>query len=207
MHALTPVYAALTILSFRSFGADRVRPARSVPLVACASSLRSPRYRSAHRSSVRVNRYEEKISSWAAEFPAWAKVGRSGRASVLRRTAFGGVFNPEASASRVLLIDGPRGERHLRALAFDTYEDHRWRPVLTTGSLHASTPTRCWPPVGRRDRGRGCAHPTAQTSEVMRCRWRPVQIEPSQRSRLNASGSLRASESDDAPRRRMTRPC
>lgn len=42
----------------------------------------------------------------------------------------GAIFNPEPSLARVIIIDGVPGERHLRALTFDTYESNQWSPSI-----------------------------------------------------------------------------
>jgi len=175
MHALTPGLRGvddpeLSIV----WRHDRASPARSV------STRRAARHRWIGRDidrrivRVRVNRYEAKISSW----PRSSCVGKVGEAAghrSLRRTAFGAVFNPEASASRVLLIDGPRANDHLRALALTPT-----RPSLAAGAYGPAVSSRrpdALLAAGSGDATRRAAAlpPTAQTSEVMPLPWRPCR--------------------------------
>ena len=47
------------------------------------------------------------------------------------------MFNPAASTTRILKIEGWSGEGHLRAMAFENYDQGRWTPDLRSRSFQA----------------------------------------------------------------------
>lgn len=76
-----------------------------------------------------INEYERGITNWAMKLFSQDRYRRSeiGLSGTARLRAS---FNPAASLNRVLLIEGTQSEGHLRALAYDTYADRLWHPVL-----------------------------------------------------------------------------
>lgn len=131
MQTLVPVYTVLTILCLRSFGPAK-RTTRA-PLVTLRVSAVALAILVGFTSVFAVNRYEQKIMSWAVD--AFRRERKRDKAEIGFGTApprLSAVFNPQPSMRRVMLVEGTHGtsERHMRMIAFDTYADRQWRPVL-----------------------------------------------------------------------------
>jgi hypothetical protein len=140
-----------------------------------------------------VNRYERRITSWAAEmFQRQRKKGASavGFTGSPRLQA---VFNPEASVSRVLLIQGGRGERHLRMIAFDAYEDGQWHPALRERRFEPASAAALQTKVAGK---RLHFTPVADTLELLPVPLEASSIESSDALERDATGSLRAADVD-----------
>ena len=128
---ITPIYAVMLILSFRSFAlmqqsarfAYSQRPGlvflRGIAIVLTLAFAGAGVYA--------VTRYEYQVTNWAMQFVRQhhSEHHDIGFAASPRLST---VFNPDPSISRVLLIDGVISEPHLRAAAFDTFQNAQWSP-------------------------------------------------------------------------------
>ncbi len=86
-----------------------------------------------------VSRYEYWITSWAVQLTR-NRSPRGGEIGLSSSPRLAALFNPAKSMQRVLLIDGSVTERHLRAMAFDTYEDSSWQPALENRGFNPIDP-------------------------------------------------------------------
>ena len=138
MQLLAPVYTLFLLLSLRTLTPSRSRGdsgrARSYvggrpALVVLRAVSMVLAIAMGFLSVYLIARFDRKITNWAMRLMRQDGNRRSeiGLSSAPRLQA---VFNPTPSMTRMLLIDGPRGERHLRAMAFDTYTASGWRPEL-----------------------------------------------------------------------------
>jgi hypothetical protein len=75
-----------------------------------------------------VTRFDQTLTNWAAGLLNASRRGRPARVGLNVSPRLGATFNPQPSMERILLIDGPINYRHLRARAFDVYQDRRWPP-------------------------------------------------------------------------------
>jgi transglutaminase-like putative cysteine protease len=126
IHRLAPLFAVLVVLSARSFHPVR-QPRTALVILRGAGMLAALGIGLFVAQSITV--YDMKITSWAIDLMG----NRRSRASEIGLSGsprLQAVFNPKQSMDRVLLIDGPRGERHLRTLAFDTLENRQWKRAL-----------------------------------------------------------------------------
>jgi hypothetical protein len=132
IHRIAPVYAVLLLLSLRSFSrSPKMRPSTAafrglVMVVAIELGM---------VTVLSVTSYESALTSWALDLVGANRRMRNSEIGLSGSPRLGPVSNPEESMERVLLIDGPRGERYLRALAFDRLEDRQWKPALRERSF------------------------------------------------------------------------
>jgi len=139
------VKSLLTILCLRDFVATTHPVALRRPLVAFRVIVIVMTLVTGAASVWAVTRYEHKISSWATDLlrerkPRQTEIGFS------TTSRLHAVFNPTASMRRALLIDGSRSARHIRAIAYETYQDRRWRPLLNERRFATPDPAQLWPP-------------------------------------------------------------
>ncbi len=155
IQALAPVYALCIILSLRAFtGMSQGRngagahQALQPPQRTRLPALLALRILAAllalllgFGSIYFITRYEHRITSWAIDLLRHRR-DRSTEIGLSSTPRLQGIFNPDASTTRVLLIQGPIAQRHLRALAFDTYEGREWLPSLASRSFAPMDPSR-----------------------------------------------------------------
>lgn len=123
----TPVYFTLAILSLRSELPPRPSKVRFRAMRIVVSALATV------LGFVMIDvltRLERDLQLWAMQF-----VRRSARSSDIGLSTMpqlGSSFNLQPSMQRVMIIEGPRSERHWRVLAFETLESNQWSPSLRT---------------------------------------------------------------------------
>jgi transglutaminase-like putative cysteine protease len=138
IQVLAPAYALLTILCLRAF--DRSPGGRATDLLAPPHRSRPPLLALRAVAAVLavglafsavfvVTQYEYSITNWAMQF-ARSRPARQTEVGLSTSPQLTSVFNPQPSMNRVMLVEGPYADRHLRALAFDTYLNGQWLPAL-----------------------------------------------------------------------------
>jgi transglutaminase-like putative cysteine protease len=137
MQLFAPAYTLFLLLSLRSLtpAPTRKRPTLTMLRVIAGVTALALGFTGIYL----ITRYDRKISTWAMSLLRQNDNRRTeiGLSSAPRLQA---VFNPPASMTRMLLIDGPVGERHLRAMAFDTYDGTAWRPNLSDREFQTVPP-------------------------------------------------------------------
>jgi transglutaminase-like putative cysteine protease len=140
IHALAPLYMLCVALSLRALALDPVapahraahRPARRAPLAALRALAFLAALVSGLAATLAVTKYDNRLTAWAVNLLRESRPPvRASAIGFSTAPRLGPVFNPDPSLDRTLLIDGPHGERHLRVLAFDTYDQTVWRPAIT----------------------------------------------------------------------------
>ena len=138
---LAPIYAVALILSLRTFSKQERSP------LSDNAKHHTPRLLILRGVFVLlvvaqgftlvylVTEYENRITSWFVQF-ARHRTSRQTEIGLNNSPRLTEVFNPRATLTRVLLIDGPRGERHLRTRAYDSYIDTRWRSYLSADTAY-----------------------------------------------------------------------
>ncbi len=155
IEATAPFYATLLMLSLRSFSrmgqpaagdSRKDRPQTYRPgLFAMRGFVLLLALLIGFTSVYIVTRYENKLTNWAIQNfhrrnDTQTQIGFSTSPELT------GVFNPQPSTTRVLQIDGPVAERHLRVMAFDTLLNREWHPTFaertfqTIDVSHANVP-------------------------------------------------------------------
>lgn len=123
-----PIYVLMLIISLRGFGNPSKAPPHIARLVLLRSLLALAALALGYAVTETVNRYDYRITKFAMRMfnrpPQREEVGLADTANL------GAVFNPKASLERVVVIEGSLSNPHLRALAFDSYENHVWGPML-----------------------------------------------------------------------------
>jgi len=123
-----PVYAVLLILSLRRIGIPAKTPRRATGLLVFRALLVLTALALAYAGVDSVNRYDRIIRRALKLLnrpQMHAELGLSDTPHL------GSVFNPHPSLERVLIIDGPLSDPHLRAMAFDRYQGSGWRPMMS----------------------------------------------------------------------------
>jgi transglutaminase-like putative cysteine protease len=129
-----------------------------------------------------LNYYRRELAVWGMQF---FREPRSGASDIGLNAApqLGATFNPSPSMQRILLISGPRAERYLRVLAFDTLVGNRWFPLLQDRPRHAVSPARL--------SGRATTQPAQTTSLSVRVVGDTFDVLPLP---LNASSVVSSSD-------------
>jgi transglutaminase-like putative cysteine protease len=141
---VAPFYVLAAVMSLRSFAllsdasqAAVVRPRRRPGLMALRATAVLAAMSVGFLGVEVITRFDTQIMRWGT---SWLNPSKNRNAQP-REIGLGGnptlssVFNPGQSMDRVLLIEGPRGERHLRAAAFDTYDNRTWKPDVKSRSF------------------------------------------------------------------------
>jgi transglutaminase-like putative cysteine protease len=138
IHTLAPVYTLFVALTLRALSIDPSRTAprrapgrRSLLVLRGAALLFALGFGAV--TVALVTKYDNRLTAWAVNY-LQQRTRTPNRPSAIGlglAPQLGPIFNPEASLDRALLIDGPPADRHLRVLAFDSYENSVWRPGLT----------------------------------------------------------------------------
>jgi hypothetical protein len=151
MQWLAPLYTFFLLLSLRTLHPPRQRdavPARP-PLGFAVARFAAVvlALLLGFTSIYLITRYDRMITRWAVSMlrDASSRQSEIGLSSAPRLQT---VFNPKPSMTRMLLIDGPPGERHLRAMAFDTYDGSRWKPELQEREFKPVPPAQLQTSVG-----------------------------------------------------------
>lgn len=126
IQALTPVYILLILVVLRGFHRPVARRANLVALRVIAALLAVGL---GFGIVSAITRYDQALTSWAIDLLN-SKRSRSSEIGLSGSPRLTSTNDPSPSMDRVLLIDGARSERHLRALSFDTYQDRQWKPTL-----------------------------------------------------------------------------
>lgn len=87
-----------------------------------------------------VEKYDNPITYWAVHLLRKQSRNTQNEIGLSPSPQVGPVFNPEPSTERVLRVRGDVSERHLRAMAFDSYERRAWRPILQERQFTAPMP-------------------------------------------------------------------
>ncbi len=142
VHTLAPVYAILTLLSLRTFGPPRMRgeQPRHRALVAMRIGAAMLALGIGFVVIESVTKYDQRLMQWATDLIGSRRRANTTEIGLTTSPRLQAVYNPQPSMNRVLLIDGPRAERHLRAMAFDVYEGRQWRPALRERAFTPITP-------------------------------------------------------------------
>lgn len=103
-------------------------------------------------SAVQV--FDRQVSTWAVNFLQAQFNPSRGQIGLAMSPRLQGIFNPAASAQRVLRLEGFSGERHLRAIAYWAYLDGAWLPRESERSYKpiAAADLRGNPTRGERER-------------------------------------------------------
>ncbi|WP_428940906.1 transglutaminase domain-containing protein [Fontivita pretiosa] len=137
MQILAPIYAAMVLLSLRMLARVEQTEHAASPTRRRASlvGLRAVAAIAALGYGLvvvyTITTFDYRLTSWAVDLlrrnrpPRHSEIGLSPIPRLQSR------FNPSPSLDRVAVITGSRTQRHLRAAAFDTYQDRQWRPSLT----------------------------------------------------------------------------
>jgi Transglutaminase-like superfamily len=124
---LVPLYAAMLIFALRQFGAA-TKPKRKASLLALRALVTIAALAIGYASVESVYAYEYPLTRFAMKLfnrpDLRAEVGLSDTPYL------SAVYNPKQSLERVAVIDGRLFDPHLRAIAFDHYENHVWQPSL-----------------------------------------------------------------------------
>jgi hypothetical protein len=135
---LVPIYLVLVLISLRHFvPPQRVRPSLRIMRVGVAVGAMALGLFTINTARKLSRQLEMLTADW---FRRHLRISDIGLSAAPRLS---GVFNPEPSMDRVLVIEGPRQERHLRVAAFDTLtRNQEWSPSLRDnerGFQHASS--------------------------------------------------------------------
>src|SRR5688572_14521252 len=139
MQVLAPVYTLFLLLSLRTLttSVGRADPGQARGYMGGRTALVGLRavcvvlaIAMGFTSVYLVARFDRKITNWAMRLMRQDGNRRAAEVGLSSAPRLQAVFNPTPSMTRMLLIDGPRTERHLRAMAFDTYTASGWRPEL-----------------------------------------------------------------------------
>jgi transglutaminase-like putative cysteine protease len=126
INVLSPLYIVSLIFMFRAFSRREQLPTphlkRLIGMRALAALLAMAM---AATAIFTVRKFENQITYWAVHL-ARNRHQRAVEVGLNSSPRLQAVFNPAQSLARVLLIDGPPSERHLRAMAFTRYEGRRW---------------------------------------------------------------------------------
>jgi len=131
---VTPVYMIFMLLALRSFAwmgqpPNAVRAVRpglaAMRVIVLLFSLGI-----GFGATSLVTRYEPQISSWSTQIMK-VKQSQSAEIGFSMDARLGTVSNPRPTMDRILLIDGPQTEQHLRVMAFDTYASPTWLPAMS----------------------------------------------------------------------------
>jgi transglutaminase-like putative cysteine protease len=139
---ITPLYMVCVLFALRSFAeigqpSDIVRTLRR-ELVAIRMIVLLVSLGIAFAATYLVTRFEYQVTSWASQIIN-SKHTKSAEIGFSMEPRLGSESNPEPTLDRVLLIDGPPIEQHLRVMAFDTYASPRWLPSMTDRTFQAAT--------------------------------------------------------------------
>jgi hypothetical protein len=134
IQCITPVYMIFVLLALRSFariGQQKgvVRRSRA-ELVAMRAVVLLVSLGVALAGTSLVTRYEYQVTSWAVQMLN-RKNTKSAEIGFSMDPRLGAVANPQPTMDRILLIDGPQTEQHLRVMAFDSYAQGRWLPTMS----------------------------------------------------------------------------
>jgi hypothetical protein len=142
IHVLAPVYMLLAALSLRAMGragaADA--PVRVKRLVALRVATVVLTLGLGSAIVMAVTRYDQRIATWAVELLREQRPSRTMAIGFAGAPRLRAIFNPEQSPERALLIEGPPGERHLRVLAFDVYDNTQWGPAVAQRTFAGAGP-------------------------------------------------------------------
>jgi hypothetical protein len=183
---ITPIYIAFTLLALRSFAgigqANEVARTVRRELVAMRAIILLFALLIALVGTSLVTRYEYQVTSWAVQMLN-RKNNKSAEIGFSMDPRLGAVANPEPTTDRILLIDGPQSEQHLRVMAFDTYSQTRWLPSMSDRTYR--------PAVLAGGATSGTSHPLRFTRLSDTADLLPVPLEA---TKIDAAGPL---EEDD----------
>jgi transglutaminase-like putative cysteine protease len=149
MQTLAPLYLLLVVLSLRSLHQTvpttaRSPPARKslAPLVALRTIALMLAMALGFGVVLLLTHYDNRLTAWAVQFIRQDKPSKASAIGLNGAPRLRQIFNPEQSMERAVLIEGSRTERHLRVMAFDTYENHEWRPAIGIRIFTPADPQR-----------------------------------------------------------------
>ena len=87
--------------------------------------------------NVIVSRYQSALNAWGAQLMTMYPRGRLG---ISLAPALGRGPGPYSSAERVLRLEGVQGVYYCRGMAFDTYRNGRWYPLLLDRPIQTIQP-------------------------------------------------------------------
>jgi transglutaminase-like putative cysteine protease len=134
IQVIAPIYAALLLLSLRSFAlmqqpTGRMREVRG-GLVLLRVVVISLTLLFAGGAVYGVTQYESQVENWAMQFVQRHHNSTQHEIGFATATQLSTVFNPEESIDRVFVIDGQIKDPHLRIASFYFYQSQQWFPLI-----------------------------------------------------------------------------